>query len=478
MVARNVSAARLVALLGPVRHSSPAYRGLADGVRLLISDGRVPHGTRLPSERDLTAALGLSRTTVSRAYAELRDRGFLVSRRGSGSVAALPSGAATASGGLLTSGDQGEDVLDLTCASSPAPPGTAAAFEEAMEELPTYLAGTGYEPLGLPALREALAQDYTERGLPTYPEQIVVTTGALAAMAVVARALVGIGDRVLMESPTYPNAIATFRRSGARTVGVSVDPSGWDTDAVDAALRQTSPRAALLIPDFQNPTGALMSSAQRAAVGQALTRNRTTAVVDETLAALALDETDLPEPFAVHDARAVTIGSASKTFWGGLRSGWLRAPLDLVGALTESRLSLDMGAPVLEQLVLARLLPRRDTVLAHRRQQAREARAALAAALRSELPDWRFTLPPGGLALWCELPEPLSSAVVAAAERQQVLLAPGPRFAVEGGLERYIRLPYTLPPDTLRDAVGRIARAWGQAQRQRPTSARRAPLVA
>ncbi|HET7328345.1 MAG TPA: PLP-dependent aminotransferase family protein [Nocardioidaceae bacterium] len=477
MVLRNVSASRLVALLGSSVQSFPAYRGLADGLRLLIADGRVPHGTRLPSERDLTTALGVSRTTVSRAYAELRDRGYLSSRRGSGSVVVLP-GSGAAAPGLLTPGDRDDGVIDLTCAAPVAPPGTATAFEQALEDLPTYLAGSGYHPTGLAPLREMIAQGYTDRGLPTYADQIVVTTGALAAMAVVARALVGVGDRVLMESPTYPNAIATFRRSGARTVGVGIERDGWDTDALHAALRQTAPRAAVLIPDFQNPTGALMGTEQRAEVGHALARTRTTGIVDETLVDLRLDDVAMPAPLASFDRRAITIGSASKSFWGGLRIGWLRAPSDQIGALTESRVSFDLGAPVLEQLVLTRLLEHRGQVLDHRRREARQARAALAEAVRAQLPGWHFDVPPGGLALWCELPEDLSSALVAAAEREQMLLAPGPRFAVEGGLERYLRLPYTLAPEVLAEAVGRIATAWEQAQRQRSATARRPPLVA
>src|SRR5690349_260245 len=90
MTPRALSAARLRPLLGSALDSTPAYRGLADALRLLVADGRIASGTRLPSERDLTTTLGVSRTTVSRAYAELRDRGYLESRQGSGSVAVLP----------------------------------------------------------------------------------------------------------------------------------------------------------------------------------------------------------------------------------------------------------------------------------------------------------------------------------------------------------------------------------------------------
>src|SRR3569623_456272 len=90
MSERVMAAARIASLVGDFDRS-PAYQGLAEGLRVLITDGRVPVGVRLPSERELTEALGVSRTTVTRAYAELRDRGFLVSRQGSGSIASLPA---------------------------------------------------------------------------------------------------------------------------------------------------------------------------------------------------------------------------------------------------------------------------------------------------------------------------------------------------------------------------------------------------
>lgn len=475
---RTISAARVATLLGSAVDRSPAYLGLADGLRLLISDGRLPVGTRLPSERELTTRLGVSRTTVTRAYGHLRERGYLASRRGSGSVAQLPVARGGRQDNLLSPGDFPEDSIDLTCAASPAPPGVAAAFESAVEQLPTYLTGTGYYPSGLPALREAIARRYDERGLPTSADQIVVTSGALAAVAIVTRALTGVGDRVVMESPTYPNAIATLRRSGARIVGVGVEPTGWDAEAIRTVLRQTSPKVAYLIPDFHNPTGALMGDEQRARLGHALTRSRTTAVVDETLVEMAVDDIRMPTPLAVFAADSVSVGSASKAFWGGLRIGWLRAPGELVGALVSSRLSLDLGAPLVEQLVLTELLRGREELLSHRRAQVGASRAALVSALRERLPDWRFVQPAGGLALWCELPEPLSSALTSAAERQHVLLASGPSFAPEGGLERYIRLPYTRSPEELDEAVTRLVVAWEDARRNRTAGAGRSPLVA
>ena len=117
-------------------------------------------------------------------------------------------------------------------------------------------------------------------------------------------------------------------------------------------------------------------------------------------------------------------------------------------------------------------------MLAARREQLRASRGVLAEALRRQLPNWSFDVPSGGQALWCGLPEPLSSALTAAAEEQGVLLAAGPSFAAEGGMERFLRVPYTASPDVLEDAVNRLAVAWDVAQRRRTRKAGRSTLVA
>jgi hypothetical protein len=300
----------------------------------------------------------------------------------------------------------------------------------------------------------------------------------LAAFTLVARAHLGPGDRLLMESPTYPNAIGTARRSGVRPVGLPMEPTGWDPEALESALRQTSARAAYLIPDFHNPTGLLMDAGTREAVAAALRRTHTLGVVDETVAELALDDATMPPPLAAYDPGIVTVGGASKIFWGGLRLGWLRAPADQVAMLTEVRVAFDLGAPVLEQLALIRMLEALPAARVARATAMVTARDALASALRTQLPGWRFAVPTGGLSLWVLLPAPRSSALVAAAEDEGLLLASGGQFAVEGGLESFLRLPFTMPPETLVNAVSRLARAWDRMADSPARTRRSAPLVA
>ena len=475
----SISATRIATLAGDFDRS-PAYAGLADALTLLIGDGRIGLGTRLPSERELTDALGVSRTTVTRAYAALRDAGYAEARRGAGTFTRVPGGRVRAHDRALLPRPGDEEAIDLNCAAASAPPGLAAAYAEAAAELPAYLGGHGYFPAGLPQLQRAIAATYDARGLPTDPDQVMVTAGALSAASIVAQAFTSPGDRVLVESPVYPNATQALRHSGARIAGSPVDPDGWDLDAIGAALRQTAPRLAYLIPDFQNPTGHLMTAGQREEYAAHLRRTRTVAVVDEAHQALALDGQEMPPPFAALSPDAITIGSASKSFWGGLRLGWIRCPAGRMDQLTHARVGMDLGAPVMEQLVLARLLADPEPVLADHRARLREQRDRLAAAIREQLPEWTFRLPAGGLALWCQLPGPLGTAVTAEAERLGVIIAPGPVFAVEGGLDHFVRIPWTRPGDELEEAVGRITAAWAVVGQRRggPTRASARVMVA
>jgi DNA-binding transcriptional MocR family regulator len=457
-----ISAQRVATLVGDFPRS-PAYIGLAESLRVLIGDGRIGLDVRLPSERELTTALDVSRATVTRAYDVLRESGYAEARRGSGTFTRVPGGRRRAHDQALMPGRGGEDVIDLNCAAHSAPPGLVEAYQRATDELPAYLGGPGYFPLGVPVLQARIAAAYDARGVPTVPEQIMVTAGALAGASIVAQAFTAPGERVVVESPTYPNATQAVRHAGARLVPATVDPDGWDLDALAATLRQTSPRLAYLIPDFQNPTGHLMSDAQREELASALARTRTVAVADEAHQALALRPglaDDMPRPLAFHAPDTITIGSASKSYWGGLRLGWVRAPLSEMDRLLQARIGLDLGAPVFEQLVLADLMARADEVLPLHRERLVAGRDALVGAVTERLPDWRFRVPDGGLALWCELPSPLGTALTEEASRHGVVVAPGPVFAVEGGLDRFVRIPWTAAPDQLVEATRRLAAAW------------------
>ena len=492
----RVSASTLAKRLGaqPEGREQPAYRTLADRVRSAVLDGRLAVGTGLPSERELSAALGVSRTTVNAAYAQLRDQGWLVSRRGSGSMVRLPAdpaaplrtagsgpvpGTAYAAGGIFGWRDgvgwhdeieRAAGMIDLTTACLPAPAAlTGAVTTAAADLLPRYLRTDGYLPFGLPELRDVVAARYTASGVPTTAEQILITSGAQHAFTLVLDTLSGPADRVVIECPTYPVALDAVRnrRRTPVPIGLGEQPeTAWDVELIGATLRQSAARLAYLMPDFQNPTGALMDAATREAVVAAARPAKTLVLADESFRDMPFAGTvPLPPPMAAFDtgsgsaagATVLSLGSVSKSFWGGLRVGWVRAAPGLIQRLAATRALGDMAGPVLDQLVVATLLADPAAALAEQRSRLAEGAAALTGALAAHLPDWQPSQPTGGTFLWVRLPGPYATDLALLAPSVGVRIAPGPRFGPDGTMESFVRLPFTVPADQLDTAMRRLA---------------------
>lgn len=492
----RVSASTLAKRLGPDPggREQPAYRTLADRIRAAVLDGRLAVGTGLPSERELAAALSVSRTTVNAAYAQLRDLGWLVSRRGSGSTVRLPAdpaaprrgpgggpvaGTAYAAGGIFGWRDgvgwhdeieRAAGMIDLTTACLPAPAALTGAIATAVtDRLPRYLVTDGYLPFGLPELRDVVAARYTSAGVPTKAEQILITSGAQHAFTLVLQTLSGPADRVVVECPTYPVALDAVRdrRRTPVPIGLGDEPeTAWDVELIAATLRQSAARLAYLMPDFQNPTGALMDVATREAVVAAARPAKTLVLADESFRDMPFaGSAELPPPMAAFDtgtgaaagATVLSLGSVSKSVWGGLRIGWVRAAPGLIQRLASTRALGDMAGPVLDQLVVATLLADPAAALAEQRGRLAAGAAALTAALAAHLPDWRPSRPAGGTFLWVRLPGPFATDLALLAPSVGVRIAPGPRFGPDGTMESFVRLPFTVPPQQLVTAMRRLA---------------------
>ncbi|MFJ9446348.1 PLP-dependent aminotransferase family protein [Kitasatospora sp. NPDC101235] len=464
-LARLLATARLPE---PAAARRPAYRTLAGQIRLLVTEGRLPVGARLPAERELATALSMSRTTVATAYETLRGDGYLHSRRGAGSWTALPEGAPPPGEALhpVPPDEQGR-ILDLGVAAPPAPqPWVGRAAARAVEQLPYYAAGHGHYPTGVPVLREAVARRFTERGLPTTADQILITTGAMGGLHLVQRALIGRGDRVAVEAPSYAHTLQALRLTGARLVPVPyawTSQPAWDLDEWRRVLRGAGPRVAYVIPDFHNPTGALIDEEQRRELLAAARAAGSIVLADETTAELGWGvppSTPLPRPMAALDrsAQVVTVGSAGKLLWGGLRIGWVRAAPALVRRLATERVYSDVGTPVLDQLIAAELLGEPlPEVREHQLTRLRATARAFATALPERLPGWSFAMPPGGLSLWVSTDGLSGAALARAGELGGVRIASGNRFGSDGAFEHHIRLPVTVPAATVPAAVERLA---------------------
>ena len=452
-----LSARALQRLLGEWDTGGPAYRRLADRLRMLIIDGRISVGTWLPAERELAEVLQRSRTTVISAYASLRDTGHLHSVRGAGSRVTLANRAGS------TRGFEPAGPLDLSKAAVPIWPGLSALLRDVAAGFGVADAGSGLDLVGDVRLRQAIADGYTADGLETLPEQIMVTVGAQHAISLIAGALLDRGDRVVVETPTYPHAVEAFRDAGARIVSVPVTDEGWDVAALSDVIDRARPAMAYVMPDFHNPTGHRMDTATRASVAALTAGARTLLVVDETTRPLNLDAGDqLPTLAAMPTAGdlTITLGSMGKTVWHGLRIGWIRADPSLISRIAMFRAARDLGTPRLDQLVATGALARMPEILTARNDRMRAGRDLIRDLIEHHLPEWELPDTRGGVSFWINLGVPASSQLALAARARGVVISPGPRFGIDGEHERRLRVPFTAPPEELRAGVPLLADAW------------------
>ena len=481
----KITPARLAMLLGPWSAADgPLYAALAGALRSAIARGELPDQTVLPPERELAKRLHVSRTTVVGAYGALKDEGVLDSRQGRGTWVVGPSAPAR-SADLAFSGELFSDLMggrgDLIELSAAAPLPTSVVAEELAratgDGLAARVVGSGYLPGGLAELRERIAELHSSQGLPTRPDEVLVTTGAQQAIGLVTTLLGEAGQSVLVEEATYPGALDLARGAGMRPVGIPLDDDGVVVDAIADLLERVRPRFVYLVPVFQNPTGSVLPEARSRAVAELSARYRVPVVEDLALRDLRMSDRPVPAPIAAHDPEAlvITIGSMSKVFWAGLRVGWIRAPRPVVEGLVRLKILADMGTGVLSQIIAAAALPRLDEASAERKQGLIEGHAALAGALSRRLPDWTWETPPGGCILWVRMPRGDAREFAQVAQRYGVSVVPGQVLSADGGHSDRLRLPFVHEAPVLEEAVRRLALAWelysgGRAGAEAPAS--------
>jgi DNA-binding transcriptional MocR family regulator len=450
----------------------PLYLRLAEALRALAETGAVNTGSRLPSERALAATLNVSRNTVTAAYGQLRDNGWLEGRRGAaprvGTVTRAWNGADTLTdplANLFTTGARPH--LDLTIASPGAAPSVLDALARPDVLLPEFARlDTGYYPAGHPMLLDAIARKLRRDGIDADPDEIVVTNGGQQALALVAEALHRSRRPVALEGVTYPGIIDAVRRRGrSQLVALPVDATGLCVDVAARVIKATAP-AAIYLTTFQNPTGAVLSEAEAGVVLSAAAACRTTIVEDRVLADLPLDRQDPPTALAARQPSAVvvTIGSLSKVFWGGLRIGWIHTNRTLAAHLRTRRRALDLGSPAPMQFLAAWLLEHcYDETRRWRIHRLRDSLAALTTAISAADLGWRYQPPAGGPNLWIQLPHTTAGTYASRAARYTVPVAAGTTFATAANTAgEMIRIPFYRSPNELTTAVAALATAWHQ----------------
>jgi DNA-binding transcriptional MocR family regulator len=464
---------RLLQILGEwMQNEGPLYSRLTQAFVSAIEQSDLPPGTKLPAERSLADLLSVSRATVTQAYESLRDAGWVQSRQGSGTWVGSPSqaGRPTPAGPRpLSAGTFFTRMMDTSSQppinmSMAALSGADEIFVEGNSIQLSDLLGVpshGYAPLGFQPLRREIAALYTRSGVPTLPEEILVTTGAQQAISLLAGHYIQRGDAVVVESPTDSGAIDAFSRAGGRLIPVPVGSDGVRLDLLAEALATARPRLVYLMPTFQNPTGAVMPEEARKEVARLADQYQVPFAEDNTLSDLTFGAK--PPPPLAHYARGgtiVSVGSMSKLYWAGIRIGWVRGPESLITRLGQHKVAADLGSSMVSQVLACRLLPDHEAVKARRAQMLRSRLDLLEKLLHERIPEWRWHRPEGGLSLWVRITSGDANAFAEQALRHGVAITPGSDLAPDDAFQDHIRLNYVVEEALIEAAVDRLAAAW------------------
>ncbi len=418
----------------------PLHTQVEHGLREAIRGGRMTAGTPVPSSRALARELGVARSVVIDAYAQLCAEGYLRARAGSRTTVAAtavtraPRRATAAGGAPVAVYDFHPGVPDL--AAFPARAWTTS-LQRALTRAPH--AALGYpDPRGAPGLRQVLGGYLARaRGTLTDPDQLFICAGTVQGLRLICQALHAAGTRrIAVEDPCWLFHRAIPVRVGLETLPVSVDQHGLRVEELDRLAVQ----AVIVTPAHQFPTGVVLSPGRRAALLDWAVRNDAIVIEDDYDAEYRYDRDPVGALQGLAPDHVIYAGSASKVLAPGLRLGWLLVPGHLTGALSSEKIHADLGSDVPSQLALADFIQtgELDRHLRRTRRRYQARRAALIDAIHTHLPDTQIQGVAAGLHALALLPSKTSeTALTAAAAARGVCVH---------GLSRHHANPTAGPP--------------------------------
>jgi DNA-binding transcriptional MocR family regulator len=372
------------------------------------------------------------------------------------SFAAVPPTSTATAVGPTISFARGAPSLDIVDVE-----GLREAAGRALESDPG--AATAYgTSVGYLKLRAWIAEQHG-----VAPENVIVTNGSMQADAFLFEQLVGAGDEVVVERPTYDRTLLSLRKRGARVHAVELQPDGIDTDALGRLLEGPAgakPKLAHVIPNFQNPAGYTLSAAKRRALLWLAAEHGFVVFEDDPYVELRFEGEPIATMLSMDPERVVYASSFSKTVCPGIRVGYLVGPRELIAGVAELATNTYISPSMVAQAIvyefcasgaIERSIATVKTALAQRA-------GALARALRRELPEAEFVAPQGGYFMWVTLPPRATdaSALHRAAAERGVAFVQGTDFMLEGG-ENALRLAYSgVTPEQIDEGVARLAAAY------------------
>lgn len=347
---------------------------------------------------------------------------------------------------------------------------SAAALRDEPGAALQYGATEGYGPL-----REQLAAFMGSKGVGGLsPEQLIVTTGSQQALDLIGKTLVGPGDKVIVEGPTFLATIQCFRLYGAQVIAAPVDGDGVKTDRLEQLIAEHKPKFVYLIPTFGNPSGALTTLERRRAILQMAVKHGTLVVEDDPYGDLYFGDAPPPSLLALADEvpgsrdLLVHCGSLSKVLSPGLRVGWMIGLAELLAKATMCKQFSDAHTSTFAQATAAHYLKagRMPATLDKVRRVYAERARAMGDALRRELgAAIDFVQPQGGLFVWARLTGAGGAiadgnALAKKAIEHGVAFVPGTPFYASDADAATLRLSFaTADVAKIEEGVGRLSRA-------------------
>jgi 2-aminoadipate transaminase len=350
-------------------------------------------------------------------------------------------------------------------------------FQEIADEILTskdgralqYGATRGYRPL-----LDTIAGLMKQRGVASSIDQLMITSGSQQGLDIVGRVLCDPGDVLLMELPSYVGAISAFENIGATLVGVPQEADGVDLVALDRILKEQraagrTVKAFYTVPNFQNPTGLIVSLAKRRALLEWASREDLLIIEDDPYRDLYFEDVTTAadtRPIVADDTegRVIYLSSFSKTLAPGFRTAWLHAPAALAAKFELALQSADLCTGAFDQRMINGACRRGvlDTHLPRLRAAYQAKRDVMARALQAELGDAiEWESPRGGFFLWVRLPAGVTGErLLTIAHQRGVIFVAGESFFVDGRGADYIRLAFSSPThERIEEGVRRLAGA-------------------
>ncbi|HVW10684.1 MAG TPA: PLP-dependent aminotransferase family protein [Bryobacteraceae bacterium] len=468
---------------------TPIYRQLGQYVQRLIGNGELQAGDRLPPTRELAGQLGLNRTTVSAAYEWLESEGLIEGAvgRGSfvrGSTARKP--AAIEWNRILTpslfgsAGSPASNAIDFTSSRPSEDLFPVDEFRVCADEVLSHLELQSLlqlgSPLGYDPLRSWLLERARTQGVAGPDDDILITNGCQQAVDILRRALARPGTKVAVEDPVYPGLRNLFLDAGADLTGIPVTGDGMDLASLRRAL-DAGVRIVVVTPSFQNPTGATIPAAARAAF-VSMTRAAGAVVIENDIYSDLIYRQEgekLPRLKSL-DSNVILLGSFSKIAFPGVRVGWVIAPKPVIARAAELKQLTDLHTDQLSQAFLlrfaesGRLEKHEATAIAAGREKLR----AVEQACQRHLAECRWLLPGGGMNMWIDLPAGLDAGALRGLARQAgVDYLPGRYFSVSRPLDQGLRLSFAgLDPARIRRGIEILGGVVDQAMSLRDEASR------